>query len=168
MKLRPLRACRRSEVWHNGPLPAGRRRGGPSGRAGVGDGRGDSSPDRRPTTLRARAAQLDNIVTGELSSMELTRRLSAKQLRHTAQSTQQPGASSSGRHQGRRASFEDVTRSAACGFSCWGRLRTTSTSCAWRGRSSSTRAKTRLTKLHQDPLHDEERLGALSPRIVAN
>jgi hypothetical protein len=121
------------------------------------------SPSER---LRELASALDDLATGEQSSMELSRRLSTEQLRIPLNppaggqlmkrgTATAPAAGETVALGGLRIlvlgpSQDDIDRLRAC----WQR---------WIDRNRAA-----LRTLHQQMLDDEERLGALSPRIVAN
>ncbi len=153
------------EVWHNGLFRL------------IGDETGHAvepvlgtvatilagSPTESRRTL---ASELDDIITGERSSMELTRRLSPQQLGIPL------NPRSDGRLVKRSASgpakpFENVKLGSLRLFLLGpsqddiDRLRVT-----WQ--KFLDKSQEALAKLHQQLLRDEERLGALSPRLVAN
>jgi len=153
------------EVWHNGLFRL------------VGDETGHAVEPVLSTvatilagspaeSIRTLASKLDDIITGELSSMELTRRLSPQQLGIPL------NPRSGGRLVKRSASgpakpSEDVSLGSLRMFLLGpsqddiDTLRVT-----WQ--KFLDKSKDALAKLHQQLLRDEERLGALSPRIVAN
>ena len=117
-------------------------------------------------SVRTLASKLDDIITGELSSMELTRRLSPQQL-GIPLNPRSGGRLLKRSASGPPKSSEDVTLGSLRIFLLGpsqddiDKLRVT-----WQ--KFLEKSKDALAKLHQELLHDEERLGALSPRIVAN
>ena len=153
-----------AEVWHNGLFSL------------VGDELGDVAENviamvatvlagSPQAELRDRAAELDDIVTGERSSMELSRRLSPEQLAIPL------NAPASGallrRGSGTNPAAEQLVLG-ALQISLLGpsagdidALRTD-----WQEWIDANR--TALEELHEKMLADEERLGALSSRLVAN
>ena len=153
------------EVWHNGLFRL------------VGDETGHAvepvlgtvaailagSPVDKHRTL---AAQLDDVITGEMSSMELTRRLSPQQLGIPL------NPRSNGRLVKRSASgptkpFEDVALGSLRIF-LLGPSQDDIDKLREKWQEFLDESKAELAKLHQQMLREEERLGALSPRIVAN
>jgi beta-lactamase superfamily II metal-dependent hydrolase len=116
--------------------------------------------------VRDRASELDDLATGELSSMELSRRLSTEQL-GIALNPRTGGALVKRSASGAFAPGEQVTLGALTIFLLGpsdddiDKLRQ-----KWEGfiRDSEGALKT----LHEEMLDDERRLGTLSPDIVAN
>jgi beta-lactamase superfamily II metal-dependent hydrolase len=115
--------------------------------------------------LRELAGELDDIVTGERSSMELSRRLSPGQLRIPL--NRPAGGALLQRGAGAPAAAEPVAFGALRVFLLGpttediGRLR--SDWAKWIDANQGA-----LESLHRRMLDEEQRLGALSPRIVAN
>ncbi len=153
------------EVWHNGLFRL------------VGDDTGHAVEPVLGTvatilagspaeSLRTLASKLDDIITGELSSMELTRRLSPQQLGIPL------NPRSNGRLLKRSASgpakaSEAVTLGSLRMF-LLGPSQDDIDNLRVRWQKFLDKSKDALAKLHQQLLRDEERLGALSPRVVAN
>jgi beta-lactamase superfamily II metal-dependent hydrolase len=116
--------------------------------------------------IREVASDLDDLVNGELSSMELTRRLSTEQL----------GIALNPRSSGRllkRSSSGPLKKSESVAFGSLGvRLLGPSQddidNLREKWQAFLKKSKIALEDLHADMLEDEKRLGALSPRIVAN
>jgi hypothetical protein len=153
-----------AEVWHNGLFRL------------VGDELGDFAENvmsmvatvlagSPQAELRERAAELDDIVTGERASMELSRRLSPEQLAIPLNAP--VGGALLRRGTGAPSPSEQIALG-ALQISLLGpsdedieALRAD-----WRKWIDLNRIA--LEKLHEQMLVDEERLGALSPRIVAN
>jgi beta-lactamase superfamily II metal-dependent hydrolase len=117
-------------------------------------------------SLRRRASELDDIITGEMSSMELTRRLSTKQL-GIPLNPRSNGSLVKRSASGPAKPFEKVALGSLRVFLLGpsqddiDKLRA-----AWQ--KFLDKSKDALAKLHKDLLDDEKNLGALSPRIVAN
>jgi len=153
------------EVWHNGLFRL------------VGDESGHSTQPVLSTMatilagsdnpgVRQVASDLDDLVNGELSSMELTRRLSTEQL----------GIPLNPRSNGRlvkRSASGPLKKSESVAFGSL-KLRLLGPSqddidnlrVKWQ--EFIAKSKTALKNLHAAMLADEQRLGTLSPRIVAN
>jgi hypothetical protein len=115
--------------------------------------------------LRERAAELDDIVTGEKSSMELSRRLSPEQLGIPLNSPTQGALLKRGT--GAPAANEQMALGAMqirlLGPSDDDIVKLREQWQTWLDTHASD-----LEDLHRAMLDDEERLGTLSPRIVAN
>jgi beta-lactamase superfamily II metal-dependent hydrolase len=122
---------------------------------------GSENPD-----VREVAADLDDLVNGELSSMELTRRLSTEQL----------GIPLNPRSNGRllkRSSSGPLKTSESVSFGSLnikllGPSQDDINNLRVKWQEFLDKSKTALRNLHAAMLADEQRLGTLSPRIVAN
>ena len=117
-------------------------------------------------SLRTLASELDDIITGEQSSMELTRRLSPQQLGIPL------NPRSDGRLIKRSASgaakpFEVVTLGSLRVF-LLGPSQDDIDKLRVKWQEFLAKSNAALAKLHQQMLNDEKNIGALSPRLVAN
>jgi beta-lactamase superfamily II metal-dependent hydrolase len=116
--------------------------------------------------LRRRASELDDIITGELSSMELTRRLSAQQL-GIPLNPRNNGGLVKRSASGAAKKFEKVTFGSLRIF-LLGPSQDDIEKLREKWQTFLDKSEEALAKLHQDLLRDESLLGALSPPIVAN
>ena len=116
--------------------------------------------------VRDRASELDDLATGELSSMELSRRLSTEQL-GIALNPRTAGALVKRSVSGPFAPGEQVTLG-ALQISLLGPSDDDIEKLRQKWEEFIRDSEDALKELHEDLLDDERRLGTLSPHIVAN